>query len=110
MKKILILLWFLALVSAANAQVTNTTVTLSWDYPPAEITNITFKSFGIATPMTNWTVIKTITATNQVTVPAVAGVNFFSVTASNFWGESFFSNVASTPALPRIDVALKVQR
>lgn len=110
MKKLFLFLPLMVISLRAQALVP---VTLAWDYPPAELTNITFKvyhSTSIALPLTNWVVLTNAISTNQVQVSIAPGVHFFSVTASNFWGESTFSNIASTPALPRSDANLKVQR
>lgn len=89
------------------------TVNLVADYPTNDITpDMVFKwylSRDITTPMSNWVVVAT-TTNPAIRLPVTAGVNFFAITASNFWGESDFSNVASTPALPRSDVTLKVSR
>lgn len=87
-------------------------VRLSWDYPPEELTNITFRvkwSTVITTPATNWITIVTTTNTTAI-VDVPRGVNFFACTASNFWGESFFSNIASTPPVVKTNVSLHISR
>ena len=88
-------------------------VTLVWDYPVSEMTtNLTFKvysSTNIIIPLTNWVVLTNIVGTtNSVKVQITPGACFFYVTASNFWGESNPSNVASTPVLPRSPQNLKI--
>lgn len=85
------------------------TVTLAWDYPSAELTtNLTFKlyhSTNPALPLTQWTPFTNIAGTNlSVALFLDVGVHFFFLTASNWWGESDPSNVASTPAPPRSGV------
>lgn len=88
-------------------------ISLAWDYPESEKTNVVFRvysSTNITIPLNQWTVITNVTGTNFVRLKVVPGVNYFTMTASNFWGESIFSEVVSTPALPRSDVNLKVQK
>jgi hypothetical protein len=79
-----------------------TSVTLAWDSVP-DATNYTYviaHSTNAAAPLTNWTVIATVPATNQVTFQIVPGSHFFAAYSSNFWGTSDFSNVAWTPPVP----------
>ena len=88
-------------------------VTLSWDYPAAELsTNLTFKVYGssdITVPMTSWTVLTNMVGTNtSVSLKITPGAFFFVMTSSNRWGESPFSNVASTPPLPRASTNLNI--
>ena len=90
-------------------------VTLAWDYPTNELTtNLVFKlyhSTNIVAPLGTWTVLTNVVGTNlSVSVVVTPGVNFFAMTASNLWGESDFSNVAETPALPSSGTGLKVKR
>ena len=85
------------------------TVTLAWDYPLAELTtNLTFKlyhSTNPAIPPTQWTPFTNIVGTNLSAALSIdVGVHFFFLTASNWWGESDPSNVASTPPPPRSGV------
>jgi len=79
-------------------------VTLAWSYPTNLVAGVTFKVYGsptLGTPMSSWPVIATVPGpTTNATVHIAPGAFFFSVTASNIWGESSFSNVAQTPALP----------
>ncbi len=87
---------------------------LSWDYDEGDLeTNLLFTiywSTNAGIPMTNWTVLNTVVGTNAAKVQVKPGANFFSVTASNLWGESPFSEVASTPALPRTDSKIRITR
>ena len=85
------------------------TVTLAWDYPSAELnTNLTFKlyhSTNPTLPLAQWMPFTNIAGTNlSVALSINVGVHFFFLTASNWWGESDPSNVASTPAPPRSGV------
>lgn|SRR3990167_7444759 len=103
------------LLAALAATPPSGRVILAWDYPTNELgTNLTFRLYGssnITTPLTNWTVLTNVVGTNlSVTVQIQPGVYFFALTASNFWMESDFSNVASTPALPRSDSKLGITR
>ena len=55
-------------------------------------------STDISTPVSNWNVIAVIPglATNHF-LDVQPGRHFFTMTASNFWGTSSNSNIASTP-------------
>lgn len=73
---------------------------LGWSYDPALLTSdLVFKvyySTSLAVPLTNWTVLATLSGTNlTAVVQGQGGLNYFSMTASNQFGESDFSNVAS---------------
>ena len=111
MKKLILLLFSTQLLAAPPSG----NVTLLWDYPLAERTpDISFKlyhSTNITIPLTNWVCITNVasTATN-INVKVTPGVNFFTLTASNFWGESDFSNVAATPAMPRSNINITIKR
>lgn len=87
-------------------------ITLEFDYPPAEITNVTLRireSATFNTSYTNWPVAATFTGTNRVQIIAKQPQGYYVASASNFWGE-VFSNVATTPPLPRGDVNLNPRR
>lgn len=105
----------LALHAAVVPGVFPTQVTLKWDqYPTNQISpDLVFKIYShtnIAVPFTNWPVVKTVAGTNlSTTFPMQPAARYFVLTASNFWGESSFSNVASTPAPPRSDVPLGIE-
>ena len=77
------------------------TITLYWDYPPALLSpDLTFKIYS-STDMINWVNFTNVVGTNtEITIPITASRMFFTATASNFWGESDFSNTASTPNAP----------
>lgn len=85
-------------------------VTLEFDYPTNEIAGMTFKAYHTTSLQSSWQHVATVESTNRFQLTVVPGENFFVCTASNFWGESSFSNVASTPALPRSDVILRIRR
>lgn len=85
-------------------------VSLAWDYPTNELNGVTFRlKWTTNVALTNWVTIATTTNTT-VRVDVPKGVNFFACTASNFWGESFFSNIASTPPVVRTNVSLNISR
>jgi hypothetical protein len=104
-------------------------VTFVWEYESAYLeTNLVFRlyeSTNITRPVANWTMIASINgiqalgtntigtnliSTLRLPVQVTPGAHFFSMTASNFWGSADFSNVVSTPALPRDDVQWRVER
>jgi len=90
-------------------------VNLVWDYPTNELSpDLVFRLFhstNITVPMTNWVVLTNVPGTStSVSVVITPGIHFFVMTASNFWGESDFSNVASTPALPRSATSPRITR
>jgi hypothetical protein len=94
------------MAAAAWASPLRTSVILAWNYPTNELsTNLVFKIYASpdsAVPLTNWTLLMTVTGTNlQATVSLNPTNMFFFVTASNLWGESDPSNVVSAPAPPR---------
>lgn len=107
-----LLIWIAA--KAAGPGATRNSVTLAWDYPTNELsTNLLFKVYShtnITVPLTNWTVLTNVVGTNlNVAIPMNAQQRFFYVTASNYWGESFPSNVAGTPPPPRDQVGLRLE-
>ncbi|OHD27380.1 MAG: hypothetical protein A2Y38_01870 [Spirochaetes bacterium GWB1_59_5] len=93
-------------VDAAPPGVLRTNVTLQCDYPAGELgTNLVFKiysSTNLSVAVTNWPLLKTVVATStHITLPIDATQRFYVMTASNWWGETSFSNVAQTPPIPR---------
>lgn len=90
------------------------TVTLAWDYPAAELgPDLVFiirHNKDVTTPLDQWAVLTNVAGTNlSVSIQLEPGLRYFTATASNFWGESDFSNVARVPAPPRSG-ALSVRR
>lgn len=89
-------------------------VTLVWDYPTAALsTNLQFLIYGstnLDTPTTEWQLLTNTIGTNRsVSVRVQPGQWYFVATASNYWGVSRPSNVASTPAPPLDDVKLWIE-
>ena len=102
----LLLLVLLTIVLPSPTRAADATITLAWDYPTNELSmTLTFKLYHSETltlPAAQWTVLTNIPGTSlQVTVPVTISQHYFYLTASNWWGESDPSNVASTPAPPR---------
>ena len=116
-KKIKVGIAILAISCAAmvNADSATSNVQLNWNYPVSELsTNLSFviySSTNATLPMTNWTVLTNVvgTATN-ITLNVVQGENYYAVKVKNFWGESDFSQVVSTPAVPRSGIALTIKK
>jgi hypothetical protein len=62
-------------------------------------------------PMSNWTKIATIPPTQLTYATNIqVGENYFAMTCSNWWGESPFSLVVSTPALPSSQLGFGIKR
>ena len=98
MKRFLLL--FLLSVAASASE-----LEFAWDYPSDELsTNLTFKlyySTNSSVPSTNWVVVGTTVGTNlTMKVDVTPARQWFSLTASNMWGESTFSNVVETDGVP----------
>lgn len=63
-----------------------------------------YASTNILEPMTNWRVVKVVGGTNRTArVEIEPGNWWFSVTVSNWWGESDFSAVTWVPGPPQSD-------
>jgi len=93
---------------------TNETVTLTWDYPAADLSpDLTFRirhSTEADLPFAKWSVLTNVAGTNlSVTLNLEPGQHYFYLTATNWWGESDPSNIASTPPRPRSG-ALRIHR
>jgi len=89
--------------------------TLSWNYPTAELnSNLLFKIRGttnLSLAKTNWPIIANVVGTTtNTTVQISPGAYYFTMSVSNLWGETAFSNVEATPALPRSDFTVRVIR
>lgn len=63
---------------------------------------VLYHSTDLTVPLTNWPVYTTIPGTNRLfTITIEPGVHFFTMTASNFWGQSDFFPTVSLPGVPR---------
>jgi len=116
----------LLLVGCVSAQAaTNDSLRIGWDYPASEITNRSFAVFTsptITVPVSNWTYVATVNATNymwmfetnvtyEVRVPVDYGPQFWTVAVIDpFWGTNFFDVWTGTNARPRTDRSLTIQR
>lgn len=101
----------LAAVSLPRGTPPSGRITLAWDYPTNELgMDLTFRVYRSG-DLRNWTLLTNVVGTNAtVAVQVQPGQHFFAMTASNFWGESDFSAVASTPPLPRSDSKVSITR
>lgn len=113
---------------SASAQTNLGAIHLAWDYPSNELVGVDASfiirsSADITVPVTNWPVIYNDSWTNTI-ITNFDGTNytftigylvqpiekrFYIATASNFWGESFFSNTSSTPAIAK-STKLKIKK
>lgn len=88
-----------------------TNATLVWDYQTNVDTSIgwsfrLYSSTNLTTPMTNWTLIQTIPGnlrTTTIPINVLDGQRFFALTASNWWGETDFSEVCVTEPVPQAE-------
>lgn len=105
-----LLLISFGLISASAAQ--PVPVTLAWGYTNAAPDSFQLlQSTNAAQPVASWPVLTNVPGTNlSVTLPILPGVNFFTVTASNFWGVSPISNVVTTPPVAVLPQNLKITR
>jgi len=103
MKKLISLVCACMISCGLYAATINGHIKLYWDYPANELTNVTFNVYSttnIALPLTNWLVMTNVNSTNVV-LDITPGQRYFYATATNFWGESDPSTVASVPATPK---------
>jgi len=84
-------LWF-CLVTTASAP---TVALLVWDPNPVEEAVIAYHLYE-SEDLQTWTHIGLTTETNWV-ITAIGQRRFYYATASNYWGESERSDIASTP-------------
>lgn len=115
MKRMFILLlgiFSVGLGLVATPGVYRKTVTLGWDFPPGLDTNCVVNIYGstdASLPLTQWAWRTNVPyPQTNVSLPIFPSRQFFVATCSNYWGESDFSNVATTPGLPRSDINLRV--
>lgn len=110
----LILTAVASLCLGAPPGVLRTTVTLQWDqYPTNQITPDLilkiYSSTNATAPLSTWPLIATVNPTNTTaTLPIDTHQRFYTMTASNWFGESNFSVVAATVAPPRSDLSLRI--
>lgn len=108
----------LAAIGLAKAAGTATNgvqaITISWGNDPSFDSNgvvRVYHSTDITVPLTNWAVLTNVQGSfTNVVIGVLPSAHFFTGTYSNFWGESDFSPVASTPPFPRFDVNLLITK
>ena len=122
MKKLLCLCSSLVVLAVAGADrgVWREYVVLAWDYPD-NATNVfgsqmwfdplmafnLYVHTNVSTPLTNWMLLTNVPGIMRTAKIQIApGSYFFALTASNWWGESDFSNVAPIAGPPRSDSKL----
>ena len=120
MKKLLCLCGALMALALAAAErgVWRDYVVLAWDYPdePWQTNGLptdgmlSFNLYchtNVMHPLTNWFFVTNISgAKRSAKIEIAAGSYYFALTASNWWGESVFSNVERVPGPPRSDARL----
>ena len=100
-----------ALVQAASPSGNVTFVWTDTNSPGLVQSYCIYWSPTVTLPMSNWVKVATIPApTNQFTTNIAVGENYFAMTCSNWWGESPFSVIASTPPLASAQVSLAIRR
>jgi hypothetical protein len=86
---------------ALAAGTTPATITLTWNAPTSGVPDIykVYETTNLGEPLTNWAVVSIVPGSlTQASVSVYPGAYCFVCTASNFWGESPFSNQAGVPA------------
>jgi hypothetical protein len=111
--KTLLFLCVAMIALTAAAQITGH-VNLFWGYPPSDYTN-TFSVNVYETTNFNapaWNLLTNVSgAQTNILLDIQPGAHFFRLTATNFWGESDFSNTATTPpTAPLIGNTLKIEK
>lgn len=94
--KISLTILFLLVALSITAQ-PRSTATLTWDYPTNELASVRFNlysSTNVALPASTWPLLTNVSGTNVV-VQINPGQCFYFCTASNEFGESIPSNVAT---------------
>jgi hypothetical protein len=69
---------------------------LTWDALPVDCSNQLYRVYEKSG--TNWMMIGS-TVTNEYALSIIPGAHLYTVTSSNYWGESPFSDPAGTPAV-----------
>jgi hypothetical protein len=117
MKKFLIgsVFVFAFLVVSLKSQpgVIRTNVTLTWltnvNTPSPDFIYKLYSTTNLSVSLTNWPIYATFSGTNTgITLPIDSNQRWFVLTASNWWGETFFSNVTNTPPILRYDLNLRL--
>ena len=121
MKKLFLLVTVaVALVAGLNeanaATFTNKNVSLEFDYPALDLTPdlavYVYTNSSLLVPVSNWQVAAVVTnvaAANKIPIVLHLPRSYFVLQASNVWGLSDFSEVASAVP-PRSDIKPKLSR
>jgi hypothetical protein len=122
---------FSAWLVLAGVPITPTPVSLIWGYPTDSVsTDMVFVFYStntLSAPVTTWPFFTNVWATNymnglnptnldntgtnmvcRLPFMTLPGQGFYVGVATNFWGSSDFSTVASTPPVPRSDVNVRL--
>jgi len=104
---LIIILLLTCLVAIAGPGTVKTNVTLTADYDTnaasADLSFNLYSTTNITLPIAQWPVVTNVlypacmtNGTNvQIVLPISSGPHFYALTASNWWGESPFSNVTN---------------
>lgn len=114
MRKLLFILTLVGCLAAVAHQrgIFRDEVTLAWDYQTNRIPGTVFFVYGsenVYMPIEEWPVITVVTGQTWATFQTVPSSWFFAVTASNWWGETDFSNVLEIPEPPSSDINLRLE-
>lgn len=96
-------------------------IALVWDNPGPVSTSLVYRVYyttNIASPTNQWPLLATIPNPTPInggaqlswTNAMPPGAYFFTMTSSNLWGTSFFSQAAATPPAPPILNNLSIQK
>ena len=114
MKKFLLVSFCLVcLCLITKAQTNAVDVKLSWSYPTNELIGTSFKLYNstdVTIPLANWVVFTNVLEKTNVIVKLVPNKYFFSIRASNFWGDGPFSTVLVTLSAPQTNLGLSITR
>lgn len=114
MRLLLLAIILLAATLSAERGVFKTTVCLEWDPPsdPADLEGTAYKIYGshdITEPMVLWPVITSVVGQTWAEFETELVATFFAVTATNWRGESAFSNVLRVSGPPSDVRGLKIK-
>lgn len=96
-------------------------IALIWDNPGPSYTGLVYRVYyttNIASPTNQWPLLATIPNPSLInggaqlawTNAMTPGAYFFTMTSSNLWGTSFFSQAAATPPAPPLLNNLNIQK
>lgn len=103
-------------LKSAAVTVTAVPLTISWDYPVAELsTDLVFRVYhatNIVVVPVDWSLATSVTGVTMTTMSVIPGSHYFAVrTYSQFWGiESPPSGTNSTPPAPQTSSNLSIKK